>query len=185
MALEVRTKDKVFLAVLIPILTAFLYWWIWRDDALKRLRSLQEEDLKLIEVDDFPMEYQKAQMRFDASKLKLENAKLLKPSQQLVSPSIDSTFAERETIVLDILRQSGLEILRISSSERDNSANANEFQLATNYKGQLRRYTLSGTYPSVMRALKKLSNHRVAVIPEEVGMTILGHSARWVIEVLL
>lgn len=185
MALEIRTKDKIFLVVVMPILVSALYWWMWRDDAAKRLRNLQEEDLKLVELEDFPMEYKKAENRFSASSLKLEEARRLKPSCEFTLPSTDATFAERESVVLEILRKSGLEILRISSSEHDNSANADEFQLATNYRGQLRRYTLSGTYPSVMRALKKLSNNRVAVIPEEVGMTVSGHSARWIIEVLL
>ena len=182
--MEIRLKDKIFLALFIPALALGAYIWYWRLDAAKVLGAMETEAESLVSVEDFPaMKARAARMAAEA-KSELEAAKALpKPETSVRTPS-DSSLASRESAIMDVFRASLLVVVR--SEVVKCGKVAKETLEASGAVGEAfaRRYTLDGTYPGVRAALDRFNDAKMPVIVERVEMRP-GAISRWTITLYL
>ena len=188
--MEVRAKDKVFLAVALPLAAVAAYVWMWRIDAAKTIASLERLHGTLVAVEDFPAELARAQSQLDASAAELEAARNAAWPQKKIVYDCDASFACRESDVIGVFREAGLVVMRSEALSAPSAGEETGGKAIMDARGrqrgwgaELRRYTLDGTYPSVKRALDAFAARQMAVVPEAVSMR--GGVTRWTIELWL
>jgi hypothetical protein len=79
---EIRTKDKLFLAVVVPVAIIAAYWYGWRASAGRRLAELETSHAQLVAVEDFPMEKRRAERELAEANAELEAEKKIPRRRQ-------------------------------------------------------------------------------------------------------
>ena len=189
---EIRTKDKLFLAVVVPVAVIAAYWYGWRASASRRLAELETSHAQLVAVEDFPMEKRRAERELAEANAELEAEKKISPPQTKVSADAQASAAERERQVLQLLREAGLTVVGSTeskdgaSSSGPRTARGGELLKATGLRNVPvhRAYTVDGRYPDVVKALKAIDDRKMAAIPDRVLMRASGRN-RWTLEIWL
>lgn len=189
---EIRTKDKLFLAVVVPVAVIAAYWYGWRTSASKRLAELETRHEQLVAVEDFPMEKRRAERELVEANAELEAERKVPPPQTKVSADAQASAAERERQVLQLLREAGLTVVGSTASKDGagasgpNAAKGGELLKATGLRNAPvhRAYTVDGRYPDVVKALKAIDERKMAAIPDRVQMRASGRN-RWTLEIWL
>ena len=186
---EMRTKDKLFLAVAVPAALLAAYWYCWRASAGRQLDELQSRQSQLVTAEDFPMEKRRAERELAEAKAELEAEKRIPRPQVAVVAEAGASEAERERHVLQVFREAGLTVVASEAPKGDAAANpgrAGELLKATGARPLPRRraYTVDGRYPDVVKALRAFDEGKMAVIPDCVQMRETGRN-RWTLEVWL
>lgn len=186
---EIRTKDKLFLAVVVPVALLAAYWYGWRASAGRQLAELQGRETQLVTAEDFPTEKRRADHELAEAKAELDTEKKVPPPQVAVMADAGTSEAERERQILLLLRESGLTVVGSEKPKGDTAAHAckaGELLKATGVRPVPihRAYTLDGRYPDVVKALKALAERKMAAIPDCVQMRATGRN-RWTLEVWL
>lgn len=182
--MEVRARDKIFLAFFIPAAIAAAYLYFWRIDAAARLAALEAESANLVTAEDFPLEKRIREAQIPKAQAELENERNATPPEQLVVADAAASIAAREREITRIFGDAGLVVLRceaLPQNDRNPSADA----LAATGLRQTplcRRWTLDGTYPAVKRALDAVSRRRLAAIADGIHMRASGFG-RWSLDV--
>ena len=189
---EIRTKDKLFLAVVVPVALLAAYWYGWRASAGRQLADLQGREAQLVTAEDFPIEKRRADHDLAEAKAELDAEKKVPPqagAAALVAADAGTSEAERERQILLLLREAGLTVVGSEKPKGDTAAHAckaGELLKATGVRPVPihRAYTLDGRYPDVVKALKALAERKMAAIPDCVQMRATGRN-RWTLEVWL
>ena len=186
---EIRTKDKLFLAVVVPAALLAAYWYGWRASAGRQLAELQSREAHLVTAEAFPIEKRRADHELAEAKAELEAEKKVPPPQVAVVADADTSEAERERQILQLLREAGLTVVGSETPKGAAAAYAGkvgELLKATGVRPVPihRAYTLDGRYPDVVKALKTLAERKMAAIPDCVQMRATGRN-RWTLEVWL
>ena len=186
---EIRTKDKLFLAVVVPVALLAAYWYGWRASAGRQLADLQGREAQLVTTEDFPIEKRRADHDLAEAKAELDAEKKVPPPQVAVVADAGTSEAERERQILLLLREAGLTVVGSETPKGDTAAHtgkAGELLKATGVRPVPihRAYTLDGRYPDVVKALKALAERKMAAIPDCVQMRATGRN-RWTLEVWL
>ncbi|MCR5415049.1 MAG: hypothetical protein K6F50_10040 [Kiritimatiellae bacterium] len=188
---ELRAKDKLFLAFLLPAAAVAAYVWFWRIDEAKKIKNLEATCSSLIGAEDRDMEKSSALADLADAKRRLEAEKAIPPAKVSVDANPSSSEADREGDVLRIFVKSGLSVLR--AEPVDPGPNGERFGLpgrdaliSTGFRPSpaLRRYTLDGPYPAMRNALDSLADGLLAVVPAALEMSEAGHG-RWVLTLWL
>lgn len=186
--MEVRAKDKIFLAAFIPAAVIGAYFYLWRMDASKDVAALEVKHASLVAADDFPLERRIREARLEDAKKALETAKSAPRAEPLAVADAAAAFALRERRAMRIFRDSGLVVVRSDAiaQEGGEEAAAASALKATGVcpNPSRRRYTLDGSYPAVKKALDAFCAERLAAIAERISMNPTGY-ARWTIDVWL
>ena len=183
---EIRTQDKLFVFLAVPLALVAAYVWFWRIDAARQVRAARGESAALVTAADFPFEMQKAERRLADARAALAAEQAVPPPALKVKGDAAATAARRESDVLRILRAAGLGILR-SEVVTDDAGAALAGKLAATGVCPApigRRYTLDGAYPAVRRALDAFAAEERAVLTERVEMRAAG-AGRWTITLWL
>lgn len=186
----VRTKDKIFLALVLPLAAAGAYWYFWRAEAAARLDRLEAEHEALVAVEDYPMEKRRAENRLADAQAALEREKAMPLPAAKMKAEEDASVADRARAVLDVFREHGIVVLRselVEDATQNQECREAIWKAALwkrGWRAKLHRYTLDGPYPAVKRALDAFCDKQMAVIVEKTSMAP-GASARWVLEVWL
>ncbi|MBP5510266.1 MAG: hypothetical protein J6Z49_05060 [Kiritimatiellae bacterium] len=171
---EIRTKDKLFLAVVLPAALVALYVWGWRTAAVKRLRTLEAQDLALVAQDAFPQEKRTLELNAAAARKEREEALSAPMPAVRVKGEAGASPAERERTVVGVFRTAGLRVTKIESGRSSDkvSGEAGEALKATGVCPEpVRRvYRLDGGYPSVRQALDAFAGNEMAVAVEQLSM---------------
>ena len=77
--MEVRVKDKIFMAAFIPIAAAAAYFYYWRMDAARTLNALDAECAALVAPEDFPFEKRIREARIPEAQKELSDVRALPP----------------------------------------------------------------------------------------------------------
>ena len=185
---EIRTKDKLFLAVVVPVALLAAYWYGWRASAGRQLADLQGREAQLVTTEDFPIEKRRADHELAEAKAELDAEKKVPPPQVAVVADAGTSEAERERQILQLLREAGLTVVGSETPKRAaaHPGKARELLKATGVRPVPihRAYTLDGRYPDVVKALKALAERKMAAIPDCVQMRATGRN-RWTLEVWL
>ena len=185
---EIRTKDKLFLAVVVPVALLAAYWYGWRASAGRQLADLQGREAQLVTAEDFPIEKRRADHELAEAKAELDAEKKVPPPQVAVVADAGTSEAERERQILLLLREAGLTVVGSETPKgaAAHAGKAGELLKATGVRPVPihRAYTLDGRYPDVVKALKTLAERKMAAIPDCVQMRAAGRN-RWTLEVWL
>ena len=189
---EIRTKDKLFLAVAIPAALLAAYWYGWRASAGRQLAELESRQAQLVTAEDFPMEKRRADRELAEAKAELEAERKVPPPQAKVKANALASAAERERQMLQLLREVGLTVVGSAVSKDGTNASgprtgrSGGTLKATGLRPDPihRAYTIDGRYPDVVKALKALDERKMAAIPDRVQMRASGRN-RWTLEVWL
>jgi len=189
---EIRAKDKIFLAVVVPAAIVAAYWYGWRAPAGRRLAKLQYNHTRLVAVEDFEDEKSRAARAFEEANAELEAERKAPAPQSVVCADAADSAAERERQLILLLRESGLTVVGCSETSAaangsdSHSGKGGELLKATGARpGPIHRaYTVDGRYPDVVKALKTLAERKMAAIPDRVQMRAPGRN-RWTLEVWL
>lgn len=188
---EIRTKDKLFLAVVVPLALLAAYWYLWRADAGRQADELARRRVALVAEEDFPMEKRRADKALDEAKAELEAERGQPMPQTKVKADAQERAAERERAVLQVFREAGLTVVGSAATgetRRDaaQTGKAGEVLKATGARPVPlhRSYTIDGRYPDVVKALETLAAREMAVIPDGVVMRAEKRN-RWTVEVWL
>lgn len=173
----VRTKDKLFLAVAVPLVLVAAYMGLWRRDAARAVSELDARLAGLVEAADFPFEERKLKEGLRRAEEARAAAEALPPVRAAVRADAAARPAEREREVIAVLREAGLAVMRSerAAEMRGETAGAAVLRATgTRPEPVLRRYLLDGGYPAVRRALGAFAAREMAVVVETVAMRADG-----------
>ena len=188
---EMRTKDRLFLAVVVPLALLAAYWYGWRAAAGRQIAELGHRQESLVAEGDFQQERLRADRQLAEARAELETERKIPPPQATMKADAEASAAMREFLALQVLREAGLRVVG-STESRDvrrfaddaSVGRAGELLRATGVRPDpiRRSYTVDGRYPDVVKALKTFAERQMAVIPDCVLMRDAGRS-RWTLEV--
>ena len=199
---EIRTKDKLFLAVVVPLALVAGYWYGWRAEAGRRLDGLERRHATLVTEADFPFEMATARRNLAATEAELEAERKLPPPEAKVKARRESVAAERERAVLNVLNGAGLFVAAVRNAQTDSNIRFDETaawmpESARTFVGGtilaatgvcpnpvLRTYVVEGRYPQVVKALETFAARQMAVIPEKVNLNE-SERGRWTLSLWL
>lgn len=179
---EIRVKDRIFLALAIPLAAAAVYWYAWRADASAEIETLERKCASLVTAEDFDHEISKAEHEKKSAEKSLESERAVKPPAKKVKANETDSEADREVAVLKVFKDAGL---RIAASERlENAGTAADVLRRTGCRPApiTRKYTIEGSYSRITEALSRFAQKEMAVVTEKIAMTKSGH---WILEVTL
>lgn len=211
MGLKIRSKDKVFVALVLPATAFWAYWHFYRGPAEARLSELDKMNAALFDDERFSAEMDKAvkdraaareargkadaeKARVDAEKVKAdaelvaanaqvadEKAVALPPPKVVADPAV--TAAQRENQVMTVFREAGLFVAKVEAVPAILTAAA--LSATGSCPAPIsRRYVLEGKYSQVKSALVAFAARKMAVIVGKVAMNESG-AGRWMVEVAL
>lgn len=173
--MEIRTKDKIFLAVVVPIVVVFAYVWLWRAEAVQGLARLSAQERALVGVEDFPQVKRTEEQRLLSAERERTLEREQPPTKPLVVADPAARVAERDRKTISVFREMGLLVLKADdvTDGQKTSRRAMDVLKATGALPQpvLRRYRLEGGYPAVRRSLRAFAEREMAVVVERVSMT--------------
>ena len=186
---EMRTKDKLFLAVAVPAALLAAYWYGWRESASRQIDGLQGRQARLVTAEDFPAEKRRADLELAEARAELEAERRIPLPQGAVVAEAGASEAERERQAIRVLREAGLTVVASEGPGADASAGADKAGGLLKATGTRpvpghRAYTVDGRYPDVVKALRTFAERKMAVIPDRVRMRASGRN-RWTLEVWL
>ena len=191
--MEIRQKDILFVALAVPAALAAAYAWMWRAPLARECDELATRSALLVAADDFPMERRRAQSRLDEANAALAAARAEGEAAPAASggsgvSAATVSAAERERAALAVLRGAGLDVLRSellppNASRRERNAPEDVLRAANDGIEPIRRrWTLSGPYPAIKRALDSFAAAGAAVVPARLAMQKPG---LWILEAAL
>jgi len=180
---EIRTKDKLFLAVVVPLAAIVAYVYCWRIDTAKRVEMLSASSVRLVKPEDFDYEKHLAERALKQAEETLAAEKQVPMPALKVKADAKASAAEREREVLAIFREAGLRVLDSELCEGGSGAAVLQ-ATGTRPEPVSRRYRLDGRYPQVRQALETFATREMAVIVEKLDMEE-AERGRWKLEVCL
>lgn len=187
---KMRTKDKVFLAVALPVAACAAYFCFWRLPAVRRIGALAAEEARLPNVEDFPAERRALEKRLAAAERELEEARAEKAPESSVRGDAGAGAAERQGRVLAAFAKHGARVVRVEPvAERSDGwgARGGETLRATGLRPapEAMRFTVEAPYRDFTAALEEFAAERAAVVPESVTMGRAGAKCRWEVVIWL
>ena len=186
---EIRAKDKLFLAVAVPLALLAAYWHWWRVAAAKEVDDLARRHATLVAEDDFQDEKRRADKALAEAKAALEAERSTPMPKTKVKANANERAAERERAVLEVFREAGLTVVDSADSGKTRSgasatAPGGGLLKATGTRPEpvRRSYVLDGGYPGVVKALEAFSMKEMAVVPDGIAMRAEERN-RWTMEV--
>lgn len=182
--MEIRTKDKVFLGIVIPLTLLGCYFHFVRAPQVKRLAALKMEQQRLPDEAMFPMEKRQLQKRVADAEAALAQEKAEKPPESTVTGDPSALAATRQDAVLAALTKAGVKVVRVQSLAQGTSSDDRRGEAVLRATGrcaapEARQFTVEADYATLTTALGALATARVAVIPESVSLRVGSRTCRW------
>ena len=181
---KMRTKDKVFLMVAIPLALCAAYFYLWRMPVAKRVGALAAEESRLPNAEDFPAERRALEKRLASAEKELEEARAEKAPESSVKGDVGASAAERQGAALAAFAKHGARVVRVEPvADRSDGwgARGGEVLRATGLRPtpEAMRFTVEAPYPDFTAALDEFAAARAPVVPEAVTMGRSGTKSRW------
>ena len=205
---EIRTKDKLFVAVVLPVAIVAAYIYFWRAEAGRRVDELAARSAVLVKAEDFDFEMARAKKSRAEALEELEAEKKVPTPEAKVRGKSEAKIAERERAVMGVLREAGL-VIRAARNEGEDEGFVVEDEFGDEVVGEAYRggaevfrggdvlkatgvrpeaakriYMVEGRYPQVVAALEIFATREMAVVVEKVEMRE-GRHRRWVLTIWL
>jgi hypothetical protein len=167
--IEVRLKDKIFLALAVPAAVAGLYLWQWRPETAAKLESLRSRSRVTVGEAEFPGEKARRLAKLAEAEAGLKREESAPSPDRKVAGLAADTPAARTRTVVETFRAAGLRVVRSEMAAAASSrpaGNPADVLRATGIRPEpVRRiYRLEGGYGPLRRALAAFEENRTAVI---------------------
>lgn len=177
--IEIRAKDKVFVAVVLPLALLGCYFGLVRQPLAKERAARLAERAGLPDPDMFPTERRALQGRVAEAEKDLAAAKAEKPAESAVRGAKEDSEAARQQAVFDVLRRQGVRIVKAAPVEA--AGLCADVLRATGVRPEpaASRLVLEAPYPALLEALRACEAARLAVVPAAWSMTPGDAHCRW------
>lgn len=181
---EIRSKDKVFVAAVIPLALAAAYWFAVHNDLAAKVSALKSEVSQLVSAEDFDFELSRAKRTAAEAAKELATEKAIPMPNAKVKADPKASEAAREAELLAVFRRAGLTIVSGVPVSENRSSKASDALRATGVCPEpiRRAYVLEGRYPQVLAALDAIATEEMAVLVVRIASPSSGH---WEMEVVL
>ncbi|MGN0852236.1 MAG: hypothetical protein ACI4Q3_02540 [Kiritimatiellia bacterium] len=187
--MEIRKKDKVFAAVVLPLVLIGGYVYFWRMPLARRIADLAEECRRLPDPDAFPVERRDLLARTAEAEKERTAAQAEKPAEPAVEGDAQTAVARRLQQAVSVLTGAGVRIVRVddATAEGGPAAAAAESSRgaavleATGIRPvpAARRFAVEADYPDLVTALEAFARRKMAVVPEALSLTAGDRTCRW------
>ena len=183
--MQVRKKDKIFLAIVLPLVLLWGYFDFVRKPLVRRFAALQIEPRQLPDEAVFPTEKRQLQKRIADAEAALAQEKAEKPPEMKVTGEPTALAAARQDAVLAALAKAGAKIVRVQpmAGEKTSEDRRGDAVLRSTERcaePEARCFTVEADYATFLSALGAFSSARMAVIPESVSLRVGSRTCRWV-----
>ena len=182
--MQVRKKDKIFLAIVLPLVLLWGYSDFVRKPLVRRFAALQTEQRQLPDEAMFPTEKRQLQTRIAEAEAALAQEKAEKPPEMKVAGEPTALAAARQDAVLAALAKAGAKIVRVQpmageKTLEDRRGDAVLRATECCAQPEARCFTVEADYATFLSALGAFSSARMAVIPESVSLRVGSRTCRW------
>lgn len=185
--IEVGTKDKIFVALALPLAVFAGFVFFVRAPAVKTQTALAEERRRLPDPDLFPIERRNLANRVTETEKELAAARARKPVAAAVVGDVAASVADRQDAVFAALSQRGARLVRVAAGEGTNAGAARDADRAARALRDTgirpepveRRFVVEAAYPDFVAALEMFISTRAPVVPAAVSMTTQAGVCRW------
>lgn len=182
--MQVRKKDKVFLAVTLPLVLLWGYCDFVRKPLVRRFEALKAEQRQLPDETMFPTERRQLQKRLAEAEAALAQEKAEKPPEMKVAGEPAALAATRQDAVLAALMKAGAKVVRVQPMAGETAGEDRRGEAVLQATGrcaepEARRFTVEADYATFLSALGEFSSARMAVIPESVSLRVGSRTCRW------
>jgi hypothetical protein len=168
--IEIGLRDKIFVAVVLPLALAALYSQMWRPETVSRLQALESRDRSTVSEVLFPGEKRSLVQAAEAAEreLKAEEAKELPVSKFTGSPN--DSRAARTQMVVEVFRAAALRVVSSEVAEARGDSRETALLCATGTRTDAvkRKYVLKGAFSAVRAALEGFVERKMPVIVSSV-----------------
>lgn len=180
--IQVGKKDKIFVAVLIPVLVFVAFLYYVREPAVKQRAEMKARIAQLPEPSMFPMLERRLKEKVAEAEVELKKTKDEKPPAPKVVANKDDSIAARRETLFDTFRKKGAEIKSVEPIEAASISGDALKATGCRPAPAIVRVSLEAEYPAITGCLKEIEEKKMAVIVEAVEMSV-NDKCRW--EILL
>lgn len=182
--MQVRKKDKIFLAVILPLVLLWGYFDFVRKPLVRRFEALKTEQRQLPDEAMFPTEKRQLQKRLAEAEAALAQEKAEKPPALKVTGEPTALAATRQDAVLAALTKAGAKIVRVEpvAGEKTSEDRRGDAVLRATERcaaPEARRFVVEADYATFVSALGAFTAARMAVIPESISLRAGSRTCRW------
>lgn len=166
--IEVRKKDVIFAAIVLPAAAVALYVWLWRLPAAEEMDGLARRSAQLVLQDEFPMRMRNAQERRAEAEAALAAAQALAPVERLVEGTPSARLAERQRELFALFAVNGARVVASKSFPESRSGRMHDAIAATGVRSEPVRMlvTVQASYTALRNALDAMVRGKCAFFPE-------------------
>ena len=177
--IEVRTKDRIFVAVALPLALLGCYLHFVRGPLATSRTALAAERARLPDPDMFPQERRALSARVDAAARELAAARAEPPPELTVRGRPADSEGVRLQAVFDALQRGGVRVVRAEPVEA--AGRAADVLRATGVRPEpaARRVVLEADYPALVGALLACEAGRLAVVAGALSLASGETTCRW------
>lgn len=178
---KMRTRDKVFLAVVAPLAALAAYFVLWRQPLAKKVAELAEEERRLPDVEAFPAERRALERRLADAEGELAAARAEKRPDSATRGDPAAAAATRQEAAIAVLASHGARVVRVEphAAAEDSRGGAALRAAGALQEPVARAFALEAGYGQLGQALEEFSRGRAPVVPEAVTMGGDGRLCRW------
>lgn len=177
--IEIRAKDRIFVALVLPLALLGCHWFLVRQPLVKERAALLSTRAGLPDPDMFPSERRLLQGRLAEAEKDLAAARAEKPPEVQVRGTKDDSEILRLQAVVDVFRTAGARLVK--SEPVDPAGTCADVLRATGVRPEpaARRLLLDAAYPAFVEALGRFEKERLAVVPAAWSMVPGETLCRW------
>lgn len=186
--IEIGKKDKIFVAVVLPLALIGGYFHFWRMPVMHRLSALEGEYRQLPDPDSFPIEKRNLAARLAEAEEALAAARAEAPVEATVEGDAQAVVASRLEQVLSILTTRGVRIVRVeapaeneSSGEGNSDSRGASTLAATGLRPSpdVRKFVVEADYPAFVATLEEFARRKMPVVSERISLTVGERTSQW------
>ena len=169
--IEVGTKDKIFAAVILPLLAIGCFIYFVRSSEVKKRDEMRRRLVALPEQTGFAITERRLKEEIDIAETELKKVKSQKPLEVKVIADKNESIALRREAVLKIFRANGANVTAILPLEETGEAAAALKKTGFRTSPEAVKISFEADYPSVTASLKEIEEKKMAVITDTVEMS--------------
>lgn len=182
--IEVRTKDRIFIALVLPAALFWAHFHYVRTPAAKTRDALSAEYARLPDPMVFPIERRNLAARVAETEAALAAERARRPVESAVRGDPRTALAQRQDAVFSAFSGNGVRIVSADAEESEADAALSTAgtllrDTGTRPNPAVRRFSATAGYSAFAAALGALCVDKAPVVPMGVTMTVDGRICRW------
>jgi hypothetical protein len=176
--IQIGTKDKIFAAVVLPILIIGGFIYAVRSPAVKMRNDMKAQIAQLPDPVMFPTIERRLKENIEAAEVELKKVKDEKPPALKVVSDKNSSIAGRREEVLSLFKENGVSVRTILPE--DNKGFVGDVLKGTGMcpSPSTVKISLEGEYQKMVKSLTEIEKRKMAVIVESLQL-VAGGKCKW------